>query len=90
LKSYILVLFFKVSLEDSKILKVLRGEGHLLRKHTFVRLRFNLRLRRRIRSREAQQEANKLIHRLVKEELKKGAINRYSRQYLHLHFKQKF
>ncbi|KAF2714442.1 hypothetical protein K504DRAFT_368046, partial [Pleomassaria siparia CBS 279.74] len=53
-------------------------------------LRFNLKLKRRIRSREAQQEANKLVYRLVKEELKKGAINRYSRQYLYLHFKQKF
>jgi hypothetical protein len=82
--------FFEYNLEDSEILECLKKDGIYIGKWTLVRLRFELGLKRRIRGAEAKAAADLLVRGILEEELKKGVVDGYGRQYLQVHLKQRY
>jgi hypothetical protein len=90
IKGRIFVLFFEQGLEDIEIRQVLAKEGFPIGKYTLYRMRHEMCLHRRLRDPTSQKEAEQHIQEIVQEEMKKGPIDGYGKQFIYLHFRQKY
>ena len=82
------ILFFDMGLDDTEMLLVLNAEGYQLGKTGLEGLRKKLGLIRRLNSGVQREEADKLVEDVVQQELVKGVIQGYGREYLYRHFRR--
>ena len=86
LRARISVLFFEYCASDKEIIHILEKEGHQLSLYGLSVLRARLGLTRRV-SRFNREEADERLSNIVQEELDKGFIEGYGRNYLYSHFR---
>ncbi len=71
------------------MLQVLQAEGFQIGKWALIWLRFQLNLKRSVHTEEQQAQVDEVIQKLISDELQKGVINGYGRNYLYTHFRQR-